>query len=522
MKHLTHILAVAMALLVAACSGEEENEYYPAKPGSLTLRLSTTNVMLPSTGASAEISVESNSRWTVADTGDNSWLTITYTSEPKGTANGTFTITAANNLSGAQRTTTVTVTSAEKSESITVTQSATSMAVDPTRLAVFPAEGGSETIHILSSTKWSATTVADWISLTPSTGEASDEIADVTVTVAPTTLETQRTSEILIECSDDPTIEPVHIAVSQRGLDPEQTWFEVNPTAVPEIGYAGDSFNVTVRSSSACKVSSIADWIDFKGSENIPASDKPQTFKVTVKANPDEVVRESTLTIKSENPEFEPISITIRQQAKPAAPLFFEVNPTSLPVMQAAGGTATISVRCNAAWNVATAANWLTLSATSGAGGETAQSITVTASTNEYATSREATLTFTSSDRRSQPIAVTLKQAAADAPTVGELSASGISLNSATLSCALNAPTRITEKGVMYRAAGSGADWTKVADTSAATDRITATVTGLRPGIRYEAKAYCRATSGQAETAVITFRTSGTTPGADDNTPPNR
>ena len=170
MRHIYPIIAAAAVALAAGCTNEEENEYYPAAPGSLTLRVSTTNVLLPATDASAEVSVESNSRWTVSDTGDNSWITITYTSEPAGTANGTFTITAANNLTQSTRTTTLLVTSAEKSERITVTQSATSLAVDPSVFATFPAEGGTETLHVLSSTRWTVTTVADWISLTPAGG----------------------------------------------------------------------------------------------------------------------------------------------------------------------------------------------------------------------------------------------------------------------------------------------------------------------------------------------------------------
>ncbi len=623
MRHIYPIIAAAAVALAAGCTNEEENEYYPAAPGSLTLRVSTTNVLLPATDASAEVSVESNSRWTVSDTGDNSWITITYTSEPAGTANGTFTITAANNLTQSTRTTTLLVTSAEKSERITVTQSATSLAVDPSVFATFPAEGGTETLHVLSSTRWTVTTVADWISLTPAGGEASDEIADVTVTVAPTTLETTRTSQIEVSCPDDPSIEPFTVTVSQRGRDPEQTWFEVNPTvlpqfvygkstatvnvrssapwtirsvaswlsfspasgdggedivevsvvaavnpdeiertaeiivestdrtfepvkipvtqeaapaapkffevsptAVPEIGYGGDSFNITVRSSSAYKVSTIADWIELEVPGTQAATESPFTFGVSVKANPDEVAREAVITLESENTAFQPVSISVRQQARPATPRYFQISPETLPEISAAGGTATVSVRSSAPWTVATAATWLSLSTTSGNGGDENETLTITIPANQYAAALEATLTFTSSDHlvSQQNLTLTLRQAGAAAPSLGEATVSNIAINSAAVSCPLTVPSpgRLTEKGVMYRAAGSDASWTTVADESAAADRVAVTLTDLRPGTRYEAKAYCRATSGNAETATVTFRTEGTTPGIGDNTPPTR
>lgn len=716
MKYLSAILLIAVLAVCGGCSNEEENEYYPAPPGSLTLRLSTTNVLLPSTDGSAEISVESNSRWTVRDTGDNSWLTITYTSEPQGTANGTFTITAANNLTGATRTTTVTVTSAERSESITVTQSATSMVADPLQFSVFPAEGGSETLHILSSTKWSATTVADWISLTPSTGEASDDVANVTVTVAPTSLESQRTSEIIIECPDDPTIAAVRIAVSQRGLDPEQTFFEVNPvtlpdfaygggsatvnvrssapwtarsvaswlsfspasglggdavaavsvtadanpdeiareadiviestdreydpvtihvrqgaapaapvffevtpTAIPQFANTGGSVNISVRSSARWHVQSIADWLQFEidgadasdkvvtfgvtarpnatevvreaqivltpdnpklkpvtiavsqaatppapkyfevsptafpefGSDGGNASvsvrssctwhvrtvapwvkfdvqggaaaDKAVTFGVTVAANPDEIARETQIVLEPDDSSLKSVTIAVRQAARPAAPLYFEVNPTTLPAFGAAGGETVLSIRCNAAWTVVTAAPWITLGTTSGTGGEAPVTVSVKVDANNYATAREAEITVTSSDpRTSAPVVVKLQQAAALPPSLGEVTVGGITISEATVLCPVSVTTPVSERGVMYRAGGSGADWIPIADHSADSSRISVTLTGLRPGTQYEVKAYCRATSGSAESPAKTFRTAGTTPGAGDNNPPSR
>jgi len=136
-------------------------------PDSPYLNTSTTSMSFSSSGGSSTFTISSNCSWTISD--NVSWLTVAPAS---GNDDGTITVIAEANSSGA-RAATITIAYAENlTQTINVTQSEGvpgTLTVSPTSLA-FVMEGGTKTCTVTSNTFWSVTDNSDWISLSPVEG----------------------------------------------------------------------------------------------------------------------------------------------------------------------------------------------------------------------------------------------------------------------------------------------------------------------------------------------------------------
>ena len=134
------------------------------------LNVSKTSMSFSTSGGSSTFEVDANCSWTVSD--NASWLSVSPTS---GNEDGTVTVTVTANTSSA-RTATVTITGAGNLiRTITVSQAgyvSPSLSVIPTSL-LFSFDGGTATCTVTSNISWSASTSADWITISGGAGSGN-------------------------------------------------------------------------------------------------------------------------------------------------------------------------------------------------------------------------------------------------------------------------------------------------------------------------------------------------------------
>lgn len=317
MKHLSYILAALLLIAATACTNLEETEFYPTEPGSLTLAVSATAVTFSSSAGQSEISVTSNSRWTISDEGSTSWLHLAYSSEPQGTANGTFTISVDNNLANEQRSTTVVVANATQAVKITVIQGTTSMNVDYGSIDTFPSAGGTAKFKVQSTAAWEVTTIADWITLRPSSGEPSDEVVEVELTVAPNPTQTERTANLIVKGPNDQGIEPVTIPVRQQAAPSSVALFSIDKQAL-RFDSTGGSQSVVLTTNAPWTVTNDADWLSISQTAGNGAADSATLTISTTSANQTATDRYATITFQSSDPRNASIVVGVIQTGSEA------------------------------------------------------------------------------------------------------------------------------------------------------------------------------------------------------------
>ena len=162
---------------------------------SYNLTVNPTSLSYTAAGESKTVTVTSNTSWTA--TSSASWLTV---SPASGSNNGTITAVAAANTSTSQRTATITVSGSGITRTVSVTQDgATSytLTVSPSSLS-YVAAGESKTVTVTSNTSWTATSSANWLTVSPASGSNNGTI---TAVAAANTSSSQRTATITVSGS---------------------------------------------------------------------------------------------------------------------------------------------------------------------------------------------------------------------------------------------------------------------------------------------------------------------------------
>lgn len=178
-------------------AGAKQDNYLTIKVDGTSITSSTTlSFEAASKNATKSFTIESNTTWNIAKSGDTSWFSLNKEGNSSGEAIITITITA-DNTTTSEKTATLTIIGASKTYTITLTQkeAAPYLTVDDTPLS-FDANGETKTLTISSNTTWTITnTASSW--LTCSKGEGSGS-ADITLTANKNTTTTQQNGEITI------------------------------------------------------------------------------------------------------------------------------------------------------------------------------------------------------------------------------------------------------------------------------------------------------------------------------------
>lgn len=154
------------------------------------LSVSPTSLSYVAAGEAKTFTVQaggSSARWNASSSA--SWLTLSATSGNGSGASATITATAAQNTTNGARTATITVTHGTETQTIEVTQAAYALSVTPTSLD-FISAGAAKTFTVQaggSSARWSATSSAAWLTLSPASGNGAGATTTVTATAAANT-----------------------------------------------------------------------------------------------------------------------------------------------------------------------------------------------------------------------------------------------------------------------------------------------------------------------------------------------
>lgn len=329
-----YFLIAALAIIGVSCASKEEELFYPADENKLSLRVSPTNVTLPAFEATQELSVESNSRWTIKDPDDNSWLRLRFTSEPAGTASGTFEISVDNNLSRESRHATVIVTGSSKEEIVNVTQTGMVVYVTPTEMSV-PAEGGDVSFSVRSSSPWVIEFDEKWLSLDRTEGTGTGDAEEVTATVGSNMIGSKdRTANLFIK-SPNSQFDEIKVVITQ--LSNSLPIAYVTPTTLSAKA-EGENLSIAIRCFLPWQIRCLEPWVHINKTSG-EGTGESETIGISVESNMTSTTsRTATIFVESPNSQFDAMSVKIEQRA------------SSIPILQTPvlieRGKTTASISC--------------------------------------------------------------------------------------------------------------------------------------------------------------------------------
>ena len=201
------------------------------------LELSSTNININSYGGERILNITANNAWTVA--ADAEWVSFSEESGEASDEKQSITVYIDEYTGQEARTAKITVTAGSLTKEIAVTQAAaevepeqepeTELTLSTATLAS-AAEGGESTFTVTSNKAWTAATEADWVTLAPTAGEASEEAVTVTVTVVANADYVERTAVITVTADDaEQTVTLIQAAAEEPEVPLEGSGTEADP-----------------------------------------------------------------------------------------------------------------------------------------------------------------------------------------------------------------------------------------------------------------------------------------------------
>jgi hypothetical protein len=321
---------------------------------------------------SKSFSVICPATWTAS--ADKTWLNLDTTG---GDENGSITLTPEENLTTSDRTATITVTSTLNSlkRTVLVSQPKFIFGLDKSSLTFSSplADNASQTVNVSCSSDWTASSDADWLTLSKTSGSSNSSFTAVP-SLNPG--RTSRTATITVTSTKNGLISNVN--VTQAAYEFDSSTESIQLEACPS-----SPANVTILCSGTGRwtASSSASWLTVTAGANFDGSEY-----VTLQAenNPYESDRTAVITItSSDNTSLKKI-INVTQIKHTldlsASSLSFEAYP---------GSTKTVTLTTSGPWTIS-ADSWVTVSPSSGTGNAT---VSVSVPVNSETSPRSATLT---------------------------------------------------------------------------------------------------------------------------------
>jgi len=265
------------------------------------------------------------------------------------------------------------------------------------------ADGGSGTISFTGNNDWTASSSDSWVTVSPSSGTASDGPVTVTVRAAANTTFEDRSATVTIR-SEGLTQSVTVRQSANLGV--------VVPTKSYQIASDARTIDVEVQANVDYSVSVSDSWIKQTGTKGLTS----KTLTFSVEANGTYDARSATITIKPQSGEAQAISVT---QAQKDALLVSKAS-YSMPY---GGGEIDVKVESNVEFEVKSGVDWIQYVETKGLSGST---VRLKVSENKTYKAREGKVTLTQKGG-SLTKTVTVKQA-------GRVAVTGVSLNKGSLS----------------------------------------------------------------------------------------
>jgi hypothetical protein len=338
------------------------------------LTLSKNTIDFLALGGDETIALNANVSWTASS--DQSWLSVTPAS---GTANGSLSITAAQNIATSPRSAIVTVTGqgvAPKTITITQQQAANQdsyLSVEPTTVTITGSTGSKGTFDVISNVTWSAESNQTWVKLSP---KNSSGTKTVTVTASNTNPNITPRSAIVTVSTDG--LPAQRVTVIQAAGDTSLTV----TNNVINIGAAeGSSAWTGVTSNTTWNAVADQLWLSLTPSE----ATGNRNLVFTAQANPTISVRTATVTVSGIGATTQ--TITVIQAAKSG----ISIETDTIYIAKEEGSTVQIPIAANISWRAVQDETWLSVEPGSGLGDGV---ITLTATANPTVGKRSAVVSI--------------------------------------------------------------------------------------------------------------------------------
>ena len=237
MKKFFYLLASA-ALLLGACTKDEDP----------SLKVSPESLAFDGSASSKNVTIESNTAWEI--TGIKDWVSINKTS---GNGNETIIVTVLEN-DGLDRECTVNISSSAAPATIKISQTGRPNLNVSEKDLEFGSEAGEKEVTVKTNKDWTVQNNCDWITVTPSSGKASDSEQTVKIAVAANT-ESERTGELTFAIDAETSVN-----VSLRQVGSVLEYGGVNIECISEVPHTRG-----LGSSSTCIVAGIVAAYAFVG-----------------------------------------------------------------------------------------------------------------------------------------------------------------------------------------------------------------------------------------------------------------
>ena len=292
------------------------------------------------------------------------------------------------------------------------------------------ADGGSNSITFTANRDWSVRSSDSWVSVTPTSGKASDGTVTVSVRCSENTTYDDRSATITIsmeELSQMVTVkQPANLGI-------------VIPTQSFNLASDARSIEVEVQANVQYSVSVSEKWIKQTGTKGL-TTDK-LTFSVEENETYD--ARSATITIKPQNATVQEQVISVKQAQKDA----LIVKDTSFD-MPYGGGEIEVKVEANVSFDVKPSVDWIHYVETKALSGST---VRLTVDENATYSAREGKIEIKQKNGTLSHT-LTVKQAGRIAVTSIELNTTSLTLKegeSETLTATVK-PDNATDKTVTW------------------------------------------------------------------------
>lgn len=235
-------------------------------------------------------------------------------------------------------------------------------------------------IGFTSNVSWTASTTADWIVITPSSGNTG--ATSIRINVQENTSHQSRNTVLTI--SDKTAEAVVNITVNQEAA-PEIPVFSLDQTDFNVKAEGGD-IQIKITHNIGYKITSMPDWVHQSSKKTSGDDDK---YVFTVDKNNALEAREGVIVFCNDLDVCIPVNI---KQAGTSPSL--SVTPESVQ-LTSTGGTEKISVTSNTSWTISKDADWLELGTYEGAGNAT---ILISVSENKSIEARKANIKVSTAD----------------------------------------------------------------------------------------------------------------------------
>ena len=312
------------------------------------------------------------------------------------------------------------------------------------------ADGGSGTISFTGNNDWTASSSDSWVTVSPSSGTASDGPVTVTVKAAANTTYEERSAMVTIR-SEGLTQSVTVRQSANLGV--------VVPTKSYQIASDARTIDVEVQANVEYSVSVSDSWIKQTGTKALTS----RTLTFSVEANGTYDARSATITIKPQSGEAQAISVT---QAQKDALLVSNAT-YSMPY---GGGEVEVKVESNVEFEVKSAVDWIQYVETKGLGTST---VRLKVTENQTYNAREGKVTLTQKGG-SLTKTVTVNQA-------GRVAVTGVTLNKSSLGLLLGETETLTATVKPDDATDKSVTWSS-SNTNVATVDQSGEVTAVAEG----------------------------------------